>query len=213
MQLIQELLLNLFKNEQQNGNKSYDKRIEEYEKLGHATENHTENYEENIFKNAIYAIGHSLQWEAQELGEAFKWTWDKLITALNNYLNMHVQWVCYGEHPCSFCQAMHGKIMQVRNVPPSHPNCRCGLIPIEKRLGGYLHYPGNDPTVPPRENLEWRGQLPIGGSLGAWFDSQTRESWHPDLEHQEPKGPHWDYIDANQNIWSIFPDGRIELNN
>jgi hypothetical protein len=71
-------------------------------------------------------------------------------------------------------------------------------------------YPGNDPTVPPGEGFEWRGKSPEGGDKGAWYNPDTGESWHPDLEHSEPIGPHWDYTDENGNKWRVFEDGRIE---
>jgi len=75
-----------------------------------------------------------------------------------------------------------------------------------------MKYPGADPTKPPSEDFEWRGQLPIGGDKGAWYNPITDTSLHPDLNHAEPKGEHWDYTGPDQVTWSLFPGGRIELN-
>lgn len=70
-------------------------------------------------------------------------------------------------------------------------------------------YPGNDPTKSPGEGFEWRGQQPVGGEKGAWVNQSTGEQWHPDLNHQPPKGPHWDYTDVLGVIWSVFENGVI----
>jgi RHS repeat-associated protein len=64
-------------------------------------------------------------------------------------------------------------------------------------------YPGADPSVSPGEGWEWRG--PAG--KGSWYNPQTGESLHPDLEHPDPIGPHWDYRDPNGKDRRIFPDG------
>ena len=72
-----------------------------------------------------------------------------------------------------------------------------------------VEYPGDDPTVPPEENYEWRGKLPKGGDKGAWVNKVTGEQWHPDLNHKLPKGPHWDYTDIFGTVWSVFKDGRV----
>ncbi|MBE7380473.1 MAG: hypothetical protein F6J95_003550 [Leptolyngbya sp. SIO1E4] len=68
----------------------------------------------------------------------------------------------------------------------------------------------DDPTQPPGEGWEWRGNGPNGSSEGAWYNPETGESLHPDLDHGPPIGPHWDYIDRDGNKWRIFPDGRQE---
>ncbi|MDR1101779.1 MAG: hypothetical protein LBL34_05445 [Clostridiales bacterium] len=72
-------------------------------------------------------------------------------------------------------------------------------------------YPGNDPMKPPDGFTEWHGKEPEGGVFGAWCNPDTGESWHSDLNHAPPKGPHWDYNDGKGNTWSVFPDGRVEL--
>lgn len=72
-----------------------------------------------------------------------------------------------------------------------------------------VKYPGDDGSIPPGDDYEWHGKLPIGGDKGAWVNPITGEQWHPDLNHAPPKGPHWDYEDRNGNWWSVFKDGRI----
>ena len=73
-----------------------------------------------------------------------------------------------------------------------------------------VEYPGDDPTTPPEEGMEWRGQKPVGGDKGSWYDPKTGKSWHPDLNHQPPIGPHWDYTHGKgQPSWRVFPDGSI----
>ena len=41
---------------------------------------------------------------------------------------------------------------------------------------------------------------PAGGKYGAWFNSSTGDSLHPDLNHPEPIGPHWDWVNRLKNI-------------
>ena len=72
-----------------------------------------------------------------------------------------------------------------------------------------VEYPGDDPTVAPGDDYEWRGQQPIGGDRGSWVNKSTVEQWHPDLNHPYPKGPHWDYTDIWKVVWSVFKDGRV----
>lgn len=72
-----------------------------------------------------------------------------------------------------------------------------------------VKYPGNDPGQSPGDDYEWRGKEPVGGDKGAWINKNTGEQWHPDLNHQPPKGPHWDYTDVLGFVWSVFEDGRI----
>lgn len=70
--------------------------------------------------------------------------------------------------------------------------------------------PGNDPTICPGEGFEWRGTGEPGSSRGAWHNSQTDESLHPDLNHKDPIGPHWDYRDKDNNQGRIDENGIIE---
>jgi hypothetical protein len=48
-----------------------------------------------------------------------------------------------------------------------------------------LGWPGNDPNASPGEGWEKRGPN--------WFNPQTNESLHPDLNHPAGIPPHWDY--------------------
>jgi RHS repeat-associated protein len=68
-----------------------------------------------------------------------------------------------------------------------------------------------DPTQPPAgEGWEWRPTgSEVGSSQGSWYNPKTGESVHPDLEHPQPIGPHYDYKDRQGNNWRIFPDGRV----
>lgn len=68
----------------------------------------------------------------------------------------------------------------------------------------------DDPQQCPGPGWEWRGKQPVGGDKGAWHNPETGESLHPDLDHPEPIGPHWDYTDRNGNGWRVYPDGRKE---
>jgi len=70
-------------------------------------------------------------------------------------------------------------------------------------------YPGNDPTKPPWPNAQWRGTGPVGSREGGWFNPDTYESMHPDLQHAAPKGAHWDYIDQWGTEYDIYPNGSM----
>jgi hypothetical protein len=69
-----------------------------------------------------------------------------------------------------------------------------------------------NPAQPPGPGWEWRGNpdSPVGSDEGAWYNPETKESLHPDLEHPEPIGPHYDYKAPNGSEYRIYPDGRIE---
>ncbi|WP_460058705.1 hypothetical protein, partial [Pseudolactococcus yaeyamensis] len=71
-------------------------------------------------------------------------------------------------------------------------------------------YPGNNPEHPPGKDYEWRGSGAPGTSQGNWYNPKTGESLHPDLDHPDPIGPHWDYKPGRGEPDSrIFPDGSI----
>jgi len=77
------------------------------------------------------------------------------------------------------------------------------------RCISFPSYPGNDPTVSPGENWEWKG--PPG--LGAWYNPSTTESLHPHLNSSD-HDPHWDYIPyKNGPQYRIYPDNRVEPKN
>lgn len=71
-------------------------------------------------------------------------------------------------------------------------------------------WPGDDPSKAP-PGTTWRGApgSTPGGGNGNYFNSQTGESYHPDLNHPDPIGPHWDYKDPNGLWWRIMPNGTI----
>jgi hypothetical protein len=71
----------------------------------------------------------------------------------------------------------------------------------------------SDGSVQPQPGYEWKGQpgsLP-GSPDGSWWNPTTKESLHPDLNHPDPIGPHWDYKDPamGDKGWRLFPDGTL----
>ena len=72
-----------------------------------------------------------------------------------------------------------------------------------------VSYPGDDPTLA-SEGTEWRGNGEQGSNQGNYYNGKTGESWHPDLGHPEPIGPHWDYKDSTGKWWRVGKD-RITL--
>jgi hypothetical protein len=69
-----------------------------------------------------------------------------------------------------------------------------------------------DPTLPPGPGWVWRGRpgSQPGDPEGGWYNPDTQETLHPDLNHEEPIGPHWDYIAPTGQKYRWFPDGTIE---
>ena len=74
-----------------------------------------------------------------------------------------------------------------------------------------IKYPGDDPSAPPGEGFVWRGKEPPSDGFGAWYNPKTDVSFHWDLNHANPIGPHWDYTDSDGNVFRVYKDGRIEL--
>lgn len=70
-------------------------------------------------------------------------------------------------------------------------------------------YPGDDPTKSPGEGWEWRGKGDPSSGEGNWYNPETGESLHPDLSHQPPVEPHWDYRAPDGQWYRIFPDGSM----
>jgi len=54
------------------------------------------------------------------------------------------------------------------------------------------------PDQSPGKDWEWRGEGEVGSKEGAWYNPETGESLHPDFDHGEPIGPHWDYKDKGE---------------
>lgn len=48
-------------------------------------------------------------------------------------------------------------------------------------------YPGDDPEEAP-EGYEWRGPDKQGGARGGYVNPNGKDSWHPDLDHDDPPG-------------------------
>jgi len=74
-----------------------------------------------------------------------------------------------------------------------------------------IKYPGDDPARPPGGGFIWVGRGMVGFRGGEWVNPATREKWHPDLEHADPIGPHWDYTAPDKKKYRVFEDGRVEL--
>ena len=70
-------------------------------------------------------------------------------------------------------------------------------------------YPGNNPNESPGDDWKWKGKGNQGGDKGNYTNPNTGESLHPDLNHPNPIGPHWDYKDPFGKWWRLFPDGRV----
>lgn len=131
--------------------------------------------------------------------------------------------ICYGEP----FEEMQGKIIKIDYAETNnlnHKNARSHLF--VKKAYGYVccekgggsaggggsprGYPGNDPTKSPGENFEWRGKGDPSSGKGAWVNSKTGETLHPDLNHGAPYGPHWDYnYPGGGNGFRIYPDGSM----
>ena len=69
-------------------------------------------------------------------------------------------------------------------------------------------WPGDDPTKAP-DGFEWRGNGAPGSSKGNWYNPDTGEILHPDLNHPQPIGPHWDFRDILKQWWRIFRNGKF----
>lgn len=73
-------------------------------------------------------------------------------------------------------------------------------------------YPGDNPSECSGEGYEWRGNGDPSSGEGNWYNPETGETLHPDLGHEEPYGPHWDYKSPNSGkCYRIFPDGSFGL--
>ena len=129
--------------------------------------------------------------------------------------------ICYGEP----FEEMQGKIIKVDYAKTNNLNQKCqidsfnikktcGYVCYEKGVGfagvGKIEFPGNDPTKSPGLDFEWRGKGDPSTGKGAWVNSRTGETLHPDLNHGAPFGPHWDYnYPGGGNGFRIYPDGSM----
>jgi len=71
------------------------------------------------------------------------------------------------------------------------------------------HLDFNHPENSPGKGYEWRGSGPPGSSQGNWYNPATTEYLHPDLNHPDPVGPHWDYRDPRGKEWRCNSDGTF----
>ena len=70
-----------------------------------------------------------------------------------------------------------------------------------------IDYPGDDPNIVPK-GYEWRGSGEQGSKKGNYYNPDKKTSLHPDLDHPDPIGPHWDYS-GPEGKFRVFPDGRV----
>ena len=68
-----------------------------------------------------------------------------------------------------------------------------------------------DPAQPPGAGYEWRGAPGSnpGDNNGNWYNPNTGESIHPDLQHEPPIGPHMDYKAPDGKWYRWFPDNAM----
>ncbi len=71
-------------------------------------------------------------------------------------------------------------------------------------------WPGSSPAQSP-PGTTWRGKPGSrpGSSQGNYYNRGTGESFHPDLTHPKPIGPHWDYRAPDGTWYRIMPDGTM----
>ncbi|GAB6188178.1 Calx-beta domain-containing protein [Thermopirellula anaerolimosa] len=86
-----------------------------------------------------------------------------------------------------------------------------GLTPASTvAQGAKPAWPGNDPAQAPL-GTKWRGKpgSTPGSDQGNYYNPATGESFHPDLNHPPPVGPHWDYRASDGTWYRIMPDGSM----
>jgi hypothetical protein len=70
----------------------------------------------------------------------------------------------------------------------------------------------DDPLTPPGPGFGWKGKGTPESGDGSWHNPETGDKLHPDLNHPEPIGPHWDWTNKAsgwKNGWRINPDGSV----
>ena len=70
------------------------------------------------------------------------------------------------------------------------------------------NWPGDNPAKGP-DGFEWKGRGRPGSPQGNWYNPKTGEILHPDLNHPDPIGPHWDFRDILKQWWRIFKNGKF----
>ena len=137
--------------------------------------------------------------------------------------------ICYGKP----FDEMKGDIVEVDYAKTNNLGKSCGINGkyIKKTVGyispyrekgmgsaggtsGNPKFPGWDPSKSPGEGYEWRGKGEPSSGKGAWYNPKTKETLHPDLDHPEPYGPHWDYnYPGGGKGYRVYPDGSITSKN
>lgn len=133
--------------------------------------------------------------------------------------------ICYGKP----FDEMKGDIIEVDYAKTNNLDKSCDINRgyIKKTVGYVLPYrekgmgsagggngkpkfPGWDPNKSPGDDYEWRGKGDPSTGKGSWYNPKTKETLHPDLNHPEPFGPHWDYnYPGGEKGYRIYPDGSI----
>src|SRR5581483_3084893 len=71
-------------------------------------------------------------------------------------------------------------------------------------------WPGNNPKQAP-PGTQWHGASGStpGSRQGNYYNPSTGESFHPDLDHPDPIGPHWDYRASDGTWYRITHNGNV----
>ena len=109
-----------------------------------------------------------------------------------------------------------------KNIFGIHNKRAFGYVDVEKgrgsansdsgegSSGNSIKFPGWDPSKKPGKDYEWRGKGDPASGKGAWVNPKTKETMHPDLNHGDPYGPHWDYnYPGGGNGFRVYPDGTM----
>jgi len=112
-----------------------------------------------------------------------------------------VAWLIYGRAQ-SLMRAIAARNMATAFVTAGISRGVSGAIKIG--LAWYDYVAGSgvfphplpaDPSKPRGDGWEWRGKGEPGTSDGNWYNPDTDEYLHPDLDHPGPIGPHYNYRD------------------
>lgn len=72
-------------------------------------------------------------------------------------------------------------------------------------------FPGYE-NKSPGKGYKWKGNPDISKNIGNWHNEKTGESFHWDMKHPKPIGPHWDYFRRDTGVkYRIFPDNTWEI--
>ncbi len=81
-----------------------------------------------------------------------------------------------------------------------------GIVPIPTNLLALIDLLD---TIGSATDWLWKGSGTPGSSQGSWYNPNTKEYIHPDLQHPDPIGPHFDYRDPQGKTWRVYPDKGI----